>query len=188
MTALVVKIIKAAETAITNILSRKFDMKKNILISLIVLGVIVLVAGAAVGGFFGGKAYERNQANTVRTNFMRDRGIQAFNPNAAPNGSLVTGQNGTNFPGGGFSRGASGQIKSIDGNTLTLTSGDTETVITLSDTTQIVKTISGTTADLSAGQQVMVIGERDSNGKITTATQVTILEAGAVQVPAGSTP
>jgi hypothetical protein len=163
-------------------------MKKNIIISLIVLGVIALVAGAGVGGFFYGKSYESNRANDIRTNFMRDRGIQDFNPNAAPNGSLVTGQNGPNFSGGGFSRGAAGQIKSIVGNILTLTSGDTETVITLSDTTQIVKTVSGTTADLTAGQQVMVTGERDKDGNITTATQVTILEAGAVQVPAGTAP
>jgi hypothetical protein len=158
----------------------EYDMKKNILIPMIIIGVIVLVAGAAVGGFFGGKAYERNQANTVRNNFMRDRGIQGFDPNAAPN----AGQNGANFPAGGIGRGATGEVKSIDGNTLTLTSGGTDTVITLSDTTQIVKTTSGTTADLTAGQQVMVTGERDANGKITTATQVTILNTNST----GNTP
>jgi hypothetical protein len=156
------------------------DMKKNILIPMIIIGVIVLVAGAAVGGFFGGKAYERNQANTVRNNFMRDRGIQGFDPNAAPNAS----QNGANFQAGGFGRGATGEVKSLDGNTLTLTSNGTDTVITLSDTTQIVKTISGTTADLTAGQQVMVTGERDANGNITTATQVTILNTSST----GNTP
>jgi hypothetical protein len=157
-------------------------MKKNILIPMIIIGAIVLVAGAAVGGFFGGRAYQRNQANTVRNNFMRDRGIQGFDPNAAPNAV----QGGANFPAGGIvmGRGATGEVKSIDGNTLTLTSGDTETVITLSDTTQIVKTTSGTTADLTVGQQVMVTGERDANGKITTATQVTILNTSST----GNTP
>ena len=155
-------------------------MKKNILIPMIIIGVIVLVAGAAVGGFFGGKAYERNQANTVRDNFLRDRGIQGFNPNAAPN----AGQGGANFTAGGFGRGTTGEVKSLDGNTLTLTSGGTDTVITLSDKTQIVKTTSGTTADLTAGQQVMVTGERDANGNITTATQVTILNTSST----GNTP
>jgi hypothetical protein len=155
-------------------------MKKNILIPMIIIGVIVLVAGAAVGGFFGGRAYQRNQANTVRNNFMRDRGIQGFDPNAAQN----AGQVGANFPAGGMGRGVSGEVKSLEGNTLTLTSNGTETVITLSDTTQIVKTTSGTTADLTAGQQVMVTGERDANGKITTATQVTILNTNST----GNTP
>ena len=178
------KEIKAAKAATTNSLNMEIDMKRQILIPILIAGVIVLVAGAAVGGFFGGKAYQRNQANTVRNNFMRDRGIQGFDPNAAPNGNFTTGQNGTNFPSGGFGRGASGEVKSIDGNILTLTSNGTETVITLSDTTQIVKTTSGTTADLTAGQQVMVIGERDANGKITTATQVTILNTNST----GNTP
>jgi hypothetical protein len=155
-------------------------MKKNILIPMIIIGVIVLVAGAAVGGFFGGRAYQRNQANTVRNNFMRDRGIQGFDPNAAQN----AGQAGANFPAGGMGRGVSGEVKSLEGNTLTLTSNGTETVITLSDTTQIVKTTSGTTADLTAGQQVMVTGQRDANGKITTATQVTILNTSST----GNTP
>jgi hypothetical protein len=159
------------------------NMKKNILIPLIIAGVIVLIAGAAVGGFFGGRAYERNQANTVRNDFMRERGIQGFNPNAAPNG-----QNGANFQSGAFGRGATGEVKSLDGNALTLTSGGTDTVITLSDTTQIVKTTSGTTADLTAGQQVMVIGERDANGNVTTATQVTILNTSTSQSPSGATP
>ena len=159
-------------------------MKKNILIPMIIIGVIVLIAGAAVGGFFGGKAYQRNQANTVRDNFMQERGIQGFDPNAAPN----AGQNEANFPAGGMGRGATGEVKSIDGNTLTLTSGGTDTVITLSDKTQIVKTTSGTTADLTAGQQVMVTGERDDAGKFTTVTQVMILDASVGQPPAGILP
>ena len=160
-------------------------MKKNILIPLIIAGVIVLVAGAAVGGFFGGKAYESNRASSIRNDFMRERGIQGFDPNAVPDMGQITGQNGANFSGGGFGRGASGEIKSIDGNTLTLTTGQNETKVTLSDTTTIVKTISGSTADLTAGQQVMVTGERDADGNVT-ATQVTILSGN--QSPSGATP
>jgi len=162
-------------------------MKKQILIPILIAVVIVLVAGAALGGFFGGKAYERNQANTVRNDFMRERGIEGFDPNSAQPGDMP-GQNmapgGGNIAAGVMGRGASGEIKSIEGNTLTLTSNGTETVITLSDTTQIVITTSGTTADLSAGQQVMVVGQRDANGNITTATQVTILNTSST----GNTP
>jgi hypothetical protein len=163
----------------------EIKMKKNIIIPIIIAGVIVLVAGAGVGGFFGGKAYERSHANTVRNNFLQSRGIQGFDPNAAPNGAANV--NGTNFPSGGFGRGASGQIKSIDGNTLTLTTGQNETKVTLSDTTIIEKSTPGATTDLQTGQNVTVTGQRDSNGSVT-ATQVLILSTDASPTPAGTTP
>jgi hypothetical protein len=172
-------------------------MNKKIIIPILIAGVIILVAGAAVGGFFYGKSYESNRASTIRNDFMRERGIQGFDPNSASTGGMpdqnanpnAQGTTG-NFPGGsmGMGRGASGEIKSIEGNTLTLTSGDTETVMNLSDATTIVKYTTGSTADLVAGQQVMVTGERDADGKITTVTQVTILDASVGQPPAGTTP
>ena len=155
-------------------------MKKNILIPLVIAGVIVLVAGAAVGGFFGGKAYESNRASTIQNDFMRERGIQGFNPNSAPNLGQDFGQAGANFPGGFIGRGASGEVKSMDGNTLTLTVGDNETKVTLSDSTMIVKSTSGTIADITTGQQVMITGERDADGNIT-ATQVMILNTSGSQ-------
>ena len=78
-------------------------------------------------------------------------------------------------------------MKSLDGNTLTLVSGDTETVVTLSENTQIVKTTTGASTDLTAGLQVMVTGERDADGNVT-ATQVTILGAGIDLTPVNTTP
>jgi Domain of unknown function (DUF5666) len=158
-------------------------MKKNILIPILIASAIVLIAGAGVGGFFSGKAYERNQANQTRNNFLRERGIQGFNPNAAPG----SGQTSGNFPAGGFGRGATGQIKSIDGNTITLTEGQTEVKVTLSDTTKIEKSTAGSTADLATGQQVMVTGQRDTSGNLT-ATQVLILATSAPQTSSGTTP
>lgn len=171
-------------------------MNKKIIIPIIIVGVIILVAGAAAGGFFYGKSYESNRASTIRDNFMRERGIEGFDPNAAPMQGMNPNQNAIpntdmnpgNFPAGGMSRGTSGEIKSIEGNTLTLTSGDTETVISLSDATMIVKYTTGSTADLVAGQQVMVTGDRDDTGNITTVTQVTILDASVGQPPVGTTP
>jgi hypothetical protein len=164
----------------------EIEMKKNILIPILIAGVILLVAGAAVGGFFGGRAYERDHANTVRNNFMRERGIEGFDPNAVPGMGQNVGPNAASFP-GGMGRGASGEVKSIDGNTITLTTGQNETQVTLSDTTAIVKSTSGTIADLAAGQQVMVTGERDEDGNLT-ATQVMILSTGDSQSPADTTP
>ena len=162
-------------------------MKKNILIPILIASAIVLIAGAGVGGFFGGKAYERNQANQTRNNFLRERGIQGFDPNNPPSGNLTPGQNGGTFTGGGFGRGATGQIKSIDGNTITLTEGQTEVKVTLSDTTRIEKSTAASTADLQAGLQVTITGQRDSSGNIT-ASQVLILGAAATPISSGTTP
>lgn len=152
---------------------------KKITIVIIIVGVIIVAAGSAVGGFFGGRAYQRNQANTVRNDFLRSRGVQGFDPNAAPNLNDI--------PARGFGGGATGQVKSIDSNTLTITTARNETKVTLSDTTRIEKSTTGTLADLTAGQQVMVTGQRDSNGNIT-AVQVLILATPGSQSPAGTTP
>jgi len=150
---------------------------KTTLIIVIVFAVVV-AAGAGVGGFFAGKAYERNQANTVRNDFLSSRGIQNFNPNSASTG--------TNGQARVFGGGSFGTIKSIDGNTITLTTAqNTEVKITLSDTTRIEKTTSGATSDLTTGLEVSVNGQRDSNGNIT-ATQVTIIPAGSFQAPSGT--
>jgi hypothetical protein len=150
---------------------------KTTLIIVIVIAVIV-AAGVGVGGFFAGKAYEKSQANTVRNDFMRSRGIQDFNPNDLPAGANVQNGQARAFGGGAF-----GTVKSIDGNTLILTTAqNTEVKVTLSDTTQIEKTISGATSDLTAGLQVSVNGQRDASGNIT-AVQVTILPAGSIQAP-----
>ncbi len=158
-------------------------MKTTIII--IVAIAVVVAVGAGVGGFLGGKAYQQNQANSTRNNFLRSRGI---NPNATPGAGQFAGANGAGFAGGGFGRGATGQIKSITGNTLTLTEGQNTVTVNLSDTTRIEKTTSGSSTDLQAGQEVMVTGQRDTAGNLT-AVQVIILPAAiATPTPSGTTP
>lgn len=147
-------------------------MNKKTFISIIV-GLVILIASAGVGGFFYGKSYEKNQANTASSNFPPAGGMANAGQTAPP------GMNGTV---------AAGQVKSIDGTTIVLTSGVTDTVVTLSDTAEILKNTTSTSADLGVGQQVMVTGERDADGNIANATQVTILDANAGQAPAGNTP
>ena len=154
-------------------------MKMKIIISLAI--AIVVIAGEGVGGFLGGRAYERDQANTVRDNFFRDRGIQGFNLDVNPGAGGAAGQ----FR--AFGGGAAGQIKSIDGNTLILTTPQNEIKVTLSDTTRIEKTTVGVIADLQAGLQVMVTGQRDSDGNLD-AVQVTILPLGSNLAPSGAVP
>jgi len=139
-------------------------MKKII----IIVGAILIAVLIAAGSFYGGMAYQRNQANTTRERFFRERGLEGDIPSQGMPGP--GGPNGRFFFGGG----ATGEVKSLDGNTLTLSTPQNEEKVTLSDTTSIAKTVEGTLADLQPGQQVMIIGQRDDNGNIT-ATQILIL-------------
>ncbi len=147
------------------------SMKKVIMI----IGAVVLAAAIAAGGFYGGMAYQRSQADATRNNFLSARGLNGDFP-GAPGGGTDPISGGANAPAGGFA-GPTGQIKSIDGNTITLSTAQSETKVTLSNTTVIQKTDAGAASDLQPGQQVMVTGQRDSDGNLT-AVQVLILSDG----------
>ena len=67
-----------------------------------------------------------------------------------------------------------GEVKSIEGNILTLSTAENVTTVTLSENTKIVKTVEGMTSDLQAGMRVMVTGDTDEDGAIT-ASQITIV-------------
>jgi hypothetical protein len=133
--------------------------------ALIIGGAILLAALLSAGSFYGGMAYQRNQANQVRANFFRSRGID---PNAQNNGG---GQRQ-----GFFGGGATGQVKSLQGNVLTLSTAQNTTTVNLTDTTRIEKAAPAATTDLQPGERVTVTGQRDSNGNIT-ASQVLILDS-----------
>ena len=139
-------------------------MKKSIFI---IIGGVVLAVLLAAGSFYGGMAYQRTQTNNVRNNFLASRGL---------NGANGTG----NFTGaqgafaGGLGRGAQGTIKSINGNTITITSAQgTDVTVTMQNSTVVLKTTSGASSDLVQGDRVAVTGQRDSSGNMT-ATQILI--------------
>ena len=76
-------------------------------------------------------------------------------------------------------------MKSIEGNTLTLSTAQNVTTVTLSESTSVLKSVAGTIADLKVGDRIRVSGQTDSNGNIT-ATQITVLAAGGSPEPAGN--
>jgi uncharacterized membrane protein YqiK len=165
-------------------------MKKTILI---IVGVVVLVLLAGAGGFWGGTAYQANQERQAQSRFFEQRG------GVPPEGQITGGQ----FPGDmqsqgvnpddfspvqGFQRGGTmGQVKSIDGNVLTISTAQDVTTVNLTDATIILKSVEGTTSDLQSGVRVMITGEKDDNGNIT-ASQITILNDGSLAAPAGTAP
>jgi hypothetical protein len=136
------------------------------------LSAILLVALVAGGSFMGGIKYQDNKAAQVQANFFNARGGQAPGQGQFPGDGQFPGagqaQNGGQVPGGGpgfaGGRGTAGEVKSVDGNVLTLSTAQDVTTVNLSDSTQIQKTASGTTADLQPGMRVMVTGETDSDG------------------------
>jgi hypothetical protein len=151
---------------------------------LLIVGIVILAAAAAAGGFYGGVQYQSNIVDQAQANFERARG--EFPTGQAPGGM-------GDFPGGagstggqafGLRGGISGQIKSIDGNTLTISTAEDVTTVNLSEATRIQETrvVELSLSDLQPGVRVMVTGEKDENG-VVSATQIMIL---ANNLPGGS--
>ncbi len=118
---------------------------------LIITGVVVLVA---IGlGFYGGVQYGKNSVSAMRGGGAYQR-AGSFNGNRLQLGGSQ----------GGFS---SGQIISKDAGTITikLNSGSTALVL-LSASTSVNKFASGTLDDLAVGNQVMITGDKNSDGSL----------------------
>ena len=144
--------------------------------TLILLGIVLLVLAAAGGSFYGGMLFQRTRVNNTRAAFFADRG-------GAPDGFPGGFPGGAGGAQGGASRGAIGLIKSIEGNTLTLSTPQSEMKVTLTDTTAIQKVVDGAAGDLQVGDTVTVRGERDAQGNIPAATGVQINPSAVVPAP-----
>ena len=142
--------------------------------------VLTIVAGAVfvllivAAAFYGGTVFERSRVADVRSAFMAERGAPgAFGvpgPLSGPDSfgsprSQAGEQDG--MPGmAGFGRGATGRVKSIEGNTLLVSTAQEVTTVILTDQTTIIRIVHGDREDLQADQQVTVIGERSESGEI----------------------
>jgi len=153
--------------------------------TLIVIGMIVLVVLVAAGSFYGGMMYKTNQASQVRQEFMAARGMsnEGQFPGEIPPMTEQFQQAGAGFPG----RGAAGQVKSIDGNVMTISTAEDVTTVNLSEETQIDMTVSGEINDLKTGMRVVVVGETDGDG-VVNASQITVLSENQTGMPFGQQP
>ena len=150
---------------------------------LIITGLIALIAVVAAGSFWGGMTYQTNKANQARLNFEAARGqaggVQVPGDGTGfAGGSMPNGQ----APASGFGGGTVGQVKTIEGNVMTVSTAQDVTTVNLTATTQIKKTVAGTTDDLQPGTRVMIAGQKDSNGTIT-ANQITIMDGNLPSMP-----
>ena len=129
-----------------------------------IVGIVVALVAVGVGSFYGGTVYAGQQAAATRAAFLNGRG----------------GAGG----GGGFGGGVAGTIKSINGNTVQVSTAQNVTTVTISPTTTVMQTVAAAASDLQVGQQVTVRGQRDSAGNVA-ATSIQVVPAGTTFGGAG---
>ena len=131
-------------------------MKSNVTL----IAIITLIVGLAAG-FFGGIQYQSSKQATTANQY----GSGQFGNGQYGPGRMMRNGNGQvlNRNGGGV-----GQIISMDANSITvkLANGSTRIVL-LSDSTNIEQTTSASRTDLKVGDDVLVIGQANSDGSVT---------------------
>jgi len=127
--------------------------KNNLLIT-------IVVAVVAVGlGFFGGMQYSK----TKTTNNMPTGGQRLGGPSGSQ--QRINSQTGAPVS----PRPVSGDIISIDTNSITIKTQDGSTkILTYSSSTKVSKTTDGSISDLKVGDQVTAQGSESTQGTITT--------------------
>ena len=134
-----------------------------------IVGIVVALVAVGVGSFYGGTVYAGQQAAATRAAFLNGRGGTGGGAGGA---------------GGGFGGGVAGTIKSINGNTVQVSTAQNVTTVTLSASTTVMQSVTATAADLQVGQQVTVRGQRDTAGNVT-ATSIQVVPAGTTFGGAG---
>ncbi len=96
-------------------------MKKGIwMVGSIVIALVLMGAS-----FYGGTLYQKNQQTSAQARFLASRGLSGnFSGGAAGTPGATTGR--------GFGGGTQGQVKSINGNTISLSTAQNVTTVTLS--------------------------------------------------------
>ena len=121
-------------------------MNRKILPGLV--GVLLLLVAA--GAFYGGMRFQGMRSSGTRANFFANRG----------------GADGANFGGGGGRRSNMGQIKSIEGNVIIVSTQQERLQVTVTDATKYQRLVDGKLDDLQVGANIIVRGESDANGVV----------------------
>ncbi|MEZ7821317.1 MAG: hypothetical protein QMB51_03350 [Patescibacteria group bacterium] len=131
-------------------------MNKNIIIT------ITLVALVGGGSFFGGIQVGKSQSKSKMPNFQNMQGS-----NFSRNGQNSTTRKNLGM-GGNM---VSGQILSLEGNTLTvkLQTGGSKIVL-LSDNTKVLKSTDATKEELLTDKNITVTGKTNNDGTVTAET------------------
>jgi len=109
---------------------------------------------------------------------VRPQSQQGQSPQITGNGGTFTRPNGGSTPGGNPGRQFTiGTISGINGNSLTVTTAQSQVTVNIGSDTVIQNTVSGTLSDLQTGVSLTVVGPTDSNGNVD-ATSISIRPQG----------
>ncbi len=143
--------------------------------------IVVVVAGAVGYWQYGqGKQAGITEGLAARDRFFQDRlaGAGSCRSAVAQRQARRRWLAARVTPRAGQRRGnfAAGQVKSINGNDLEISTATEVTKVKLTDKTQIQKTVSGAPSDIKTGERVVVQGSKGADGAI---------EASSIQLGAG---
>ena len=169
--------------------------------SFLLLLVTVAILGAALGGaFVGGVVYGRSQA--ANANMLMpglDSGFAGGGPAVGVPAGAVAGPGGVGFvappgaaggfpgagPGtggnfglGGGRGGLTGVVAEVEGNNLSLTTPQGNTLVTLTDDTAISRLAPAARAELTAGITVRLVGRPNADSGIFQARSLVIIPEG----------
>jgi len=129
-------------------------MNKQVLIGVGIGILVVLIAG---GSFFAGTAVGASRA---RQSFFQGR----FGGQGGQEGQFQRqGQPAGARPGGGIM----GTIKSVEGDTLVVTTSQGDTQVQATNTTLVEKYMAASLGDLKVGERVVVSGTQNDDGSVT---------------------
>ena len=140
-------------------------MEKGKSIASVALIVIVAAAAAGFGGYTLGKQAGQQQAAAARAAFFVERGLEGApgqgQPGMPPGG-------GEGFQGGqGRDNFTMGQVKSVDGATIQLSTAQEVLTVKTDDQTRIQKMSTGALSDITVGERITVQGTRAEDGTFT---------------------
>lgn len=133
---------------------------------LIVAAILIAVIVGA-GGFYGGMVYAQSQAASQVAAFQQQRAA-GQNPQGAPGGA---GQ----FRGANSQLGApvaNGQVKSVNGDTIEISTAQSVVTVKVNDSTVISKTDRGTVSDLQVGDRVTVFSKETGDTPTASGIQI----------------
>jgi hypothetical protein len=143
---------------------------------LAVIGGVVLAAVLVAGGFLAGVNLGKAQAQEEQAAFFRSRGVDpgAVAPGAGGFGGRGGLGGGQGQRAGAAGAGAAGTIDKIEGNTLTVTTNQGDTItVQIADDTPVVKEVAESKSDLGVGMRVLVVGERSGTNVAARGSQST---------------
>ena len=132
-------------------------------IAIVAVVVLVVAVAAGFGGYRYGFGVGQTQATAVRAAFLAERGGGGQQASGAA--GAVPGAAGA--PGGASGNFVTGQVKSVDGDTIELSTAEEVLKVTVTGQTQMQKMGQGTVDDIQEGERLTVVGERGADGAIS---------------------